>query len=115
MKVLNNNIDKYIIFLGLVQEVTDDKSLPKLERKRVQIEVAATTSPRAKLVKLADKLYNLRDLMRCTPLGWSEERVQDYFEWAAKVIRGLRGTNKRLEEELDMILKKRGVYELSIQ
>uniref|UniRef100_A0A8C6G0C3 Guanosine-3',5'-bis(diphosphate) 3'-pyrophosphohydrolase MESH1 n=1 Tax=Moschus moschiferus TaxID=68415 RepID=A0A8C6G0C3_MOSMO len=53
----------------LVEEVTDDKTLPKLERKRLQVEQAPQSSPGAKLVKLADKLYNLRDLNRCTPEG----------------------------------------------
>ena len=53
----------------LVEEVTDDKTLPKLERKRLQVEHAPQSSPGAKLVKLADKLYNLRDLNRCTPEG----------------------------------------------
>ncbi|NXN61735.1 MESH1 pyrophosphohydrolase, partial [Rynchops niger] len=53
----------------VVEEVTDDKALPKMERKRLQIERAAGSSPRAKLVKLADKLHNLRDLNRCTPAG----------------------------------------------
>lgn len=53
----------------VVEEVTDDKTLPKAERKRLQVERAAGSSPRAKLVKLADKLYNLRDLNRCTPEG----------------------------------------------
>lgn len=54
---------------SVVEEVTDDKELPKLERKRLQVERAACSSPGAKLVKLADKLYNLRDLNRCTPKG----------------------------------------------
>ncbi|XP_069321800.1 guanosine-3',5'-bis(diphosphate) 3'-pyrophosphohydrolase MESH1 isoform X1 [Eulemur rufifrons] len=69
----------------LVEEVTDDKTLPKMERKRLQVEQAPHSSPGAKLVKLADKLYNLRDLNRCTPEGWSEHRVQEYFEWAAQI------------------------------
>lgn len=55
----------------LVEEVTDDKTLPKPERKRLQVERAPHSSPGAKLVKLADKLYNLRDLNRCTPKGRS--------------------------------------------
>ncbi|NXL99057.1 MESH1 pyrophosphohydrolase, partial [Tyrannus savana] len=53
----------------VVEEVTDDKRLPKMERKRLQVERAPGCSPRAKLVQLADKLYNLRDLNRCTPQG----------------------------------------------
>ncbi|XP_013406805.1 guanosine-3',5'-bis(diphosphate) 3'-pyrophosphohydrolase MESH1 isoform X2 [Lingula anatina] len=97
---------------NIVREVTDDKSLPKAERKLQQIEHAPHSSPKAKLVKLADKLYNLRDLNRCTPNGWTENRVQEYFQWSANVIKGLRGTNKKLECELDVLLKQRGVLEL---
>lgn len=96
-------------FSDLVKEVTDDKSLPKLERKQLQIEHAASGSYRAKLVKLADKLYNLRDLRRSTPVGWTSERVQEYFEWAAQVVAGLRGTNLALEQSLDALFAERGV------
>ena len=66
--------------------MTDDKTLPSAERKRLQIVHATSASPRAKLVKLADKLYNIRDLERETPVGWTGERKQQYFEWASKVI-----------------------------
>ena len=56
-------------FSSIVAEVTDDKSLPKQQRKNLQVINAPHKSPEAKLVKLADKLYNLRDLNRCTPTG----------------------------------------------
>ncbi|XP_030045529.1 guanosine-3',5'-bis(diphosphate) 3'-pyrophosphohydrolase MESH1 isoform X2 [Microcaecilia unicolor] len=93
----------------IVEEVTDDKTLPKTERKRLQVEHAQHSSQRAKLVKLADKLYNLRDLNRCTPIGWSEQRVQEYFIWASQVVNGLRGTSPVLEEKLDQLFRERGV------
>lgn len=93
----------------IVQEVTDDKSLPKQERKRLQVEHAPRCSRQAKLVKLADKLYNLRDLNTSTPVGWSAERVQEYFVWAAEVVKGLKGTNSALEQKLDELFKQRGV------
>jgi (p)ppGpp synthase/HD superfamily hydrolase len=64
----------------IVEEVTDDKNLPKQERKRLQIIRAACSSHEAKLVKLADKLYNLRDLEKETPVGWTTERVNEYFK-----------------------------------
>ena len=70
-----------------------------------QIEHAPHCSYEAKLIKLADKLYNLQDLLRCTPVGWTEERLKEYFLWASKVINGLRGTNKALEDKLDEVLK----------
>ncbi|NXJ16692.1 MESH1 pyrophosphohydrolase, partial [Odontophorus gujanensis] len=93
----------------VVEELTDDKALPKAERKRLQVERAAGSSPRAKLVKLADKLHNLRDMQRCAPRGWSEERVQEYFRWAAEVVGGLRGTSPPLEAALRRLLEERGV------
>ena len=72
----------YFSLVGLVGEVTDNKGLPKHERKRLQIEHAPNASPRAKLIKLADKLYNLRDLNRATPEGWTQERVQVRTTWS---------------------------------
>lgn len=66
----------------IVVEVTDDKSLPKQERKRLQVEHASHISGSAKLVKLADKICNLRDISACPPSGWTAERKHDYFGWA---------------------------------
>ena len=82
---------------GLVNEVTDDKSLPKEERKRLQVVNGPGKSHKAKLVKLADKLYNLRDLTTETPVGWTEERVGEYRKWGSRVCSGLVGTNGKLE------------------
>ncbi|XP_053684007.1 guanosine-3',5'-bis(diphosphate) 3'-pyrophosphohydrolase MESH1 [Sabethes cyaneus] len=93
----------------LVEEVTDDKTLPKMERKRLQIEHAASSSPQARLVKLADKIYNLRDLQRCKPEGWTDERCRQYFVWAKKVCDNLKGTNAKLEGILDDIFLKENV------
>ncbi|GJQ69375.1 hypothetical protein Trydic_g6499 [Trypoxylus dichotomus] len=69
----------------IVVEVTDDKSLPRQTRRNLQIEHASSSSYKAKLVKLADKLYNLRDLQKSIPVGWSKEAVQEYFEFSKKV------------------------------
>ena len=90
-------------------EVTDDKSLAKDERKRLQIEHAPHKSRAAKLVSLADKLYNLRDLTRCRPVGWSQQRVDEYFAWAYQCVRGLRGTNPVIEAQLNDLFKQRGL------
>ncbi|XP_059801916.1 guanosine-3',5'-bis(diphosphate) 3'-pyrophosphohydrolase MESH1 [Hypanus sabinus] len=95
---------------SIVAEVTDDKSLPKAARKKLQIQHAPHCSREAKLVKLADKLYNLRDLKRCTPKGWTEERVEEYFTWASKVVAGLRGTSQALENSLDALFKERNIF-----
>ena len=88
-------------------QVTDDKTLPKQKRKELQIVHAGSSSERAKNVKLADKLYNLQDLERCTPEGWDEQRVQEYFKWAHKVVTQLKGTNHFLENKLEAIFKNR--------
>jgi GTP diphosphokinase / guanosine-3',5'-bis(diphosphate) 3'-diphosphatase len=87
----------------IVVEVTDDKRLPKHERKRLQIEHAAQLSPEAKLVKLADKICNLRDVLASPPVGWSRSRKREYFEWAKQVVDGLKGSNSALETAFDEV------------
>ena len=86
---------------AMVAEVTDDKNLPKADRKRLQIEHAAGISPGAKLVKLADKICNLRDVADRPPAKWDLQRRQEYFEWAKKVIDELRGAHPGLEAAFD--------------
>ncbi len=86
---------------GIVAEVTDDKGLPKAERKRLQVEHAPHLSPQAKLVKLADKICNLRDVVDSPPAHWPLERRRGYFEWAKSVIDGLRGVHPGLERIFD--------------
>ncbi|MCQ3938140.1 MAG: phosphohydrolase [Chloroflexi bacterium] len=92
--------------LSLVLEVTDDKSLPKEVRKQLQIETAAKKSPRAKLLKLADKLCNIHDLIHSPPSNWSLKRKQEYLLWSEKVVKGLRGSNQALEVRYDQVLKE---------
>lgn len=91
----------------LVMEVTDDKSLPKAERKRLQIEHAAHISTRARLIKLADKISNLRDIIENPPADWSLQRQQEYFDWARQVVDRLRGTHAKLEALFDDIYAQR--------
>lgn len=86
---------------SMVAEVTDNKSLAPEERKRLQIAKSASKSRGAKLVKLADKIANLRDLTSAPPADWSNERKTKYFEWAKEVVHGLRGTNASLEAAFD--------------
>ena len=92
---------------GIVLEVSDDKTLSKSERKRLQVEHASTISRRAKLVKLADKICNLRDVAGSPPSGWSLSRKQDYFDWAKEVVDGLRGVHPALEHIFDETYKLR--------
>ena len=91
----------------IVLEVTDDKALPKQERKQAQIKHAVGISDKAKLVKLADKISNLRDISNCPPPDWSLERRRDYFDWAKAVIDGLRGVDAGLEAVFDAAYSNR--------
>lgn len=79
--------------------------MPRDVRKAKQVENAAKSSYEARLVKLADKLYNLRDLQRCLPVGWTEKRRNEYYKWAKDVVDNLRGTNAILEGALDEIFR----------
>lgn len=82
---------------GVVEEVTDDKNLPKSDRKRLQIEHAPHISERARLIKLADKISNVRSVTETPPANWPLSRRQEYLDWTEKVCSGLRGCNPELE------------------
>ena len=92
--------------LALVQEVSDDKTLPKAERKRLQIATAHHKSPQAKLIKLADKISNVTDIGNSPPVDWSHERRLNYLEWSDKVVFGLRGVNPALEAYYDDAIRR---------
>jgi len=91
---------------AIVVEVTDDKCLSKQQRKLLQIEHAATLSRHAKLVKLADKICNVRDMGQSPPAGWSPERRAEYFTWAKQVVDGMRGVSPVLEALFDAALAR---------
>jgi len=92
---------------SIVLEVTDDKSLPKEVRKQLQIDHAPHLSPEAKLVKLADKISNLRDILASPPADWTIQRKQEYFDWAAAVVSGVRGIHPQLESVFDALYARR--------
>jgi GTP diphosphokinase / guanosine-3',5'-bis(diphosphate) 3'-diphosphatase len=98
---------------GLVQEVTDNKKLEKAERKRLQIETAGKKSPRARLIKIADKTSNLRSILGSPPTDWSTQRKREYFDWAAAVVECCRGVNSQLEEVFDQAYA-RGIAKFTI-
>ena len=91
---------------GYVMEVTDDKSLPKRERKQKQIEHAPHLSTGAKQIKLADKISNITDVTNNPPHDWSLKTRIEYVQWGEKVVAGLRGVNKDLEDYFDEIVGK---------
>jgi len=91
----------------VVLEVTDDKNLDKQARKDLQVEHAPHLSLRAKAVKLADKICNLRDMADSPPRGWNLARRQEYFDWAKRVVDGLRGSYPKLEQAFDEAYARR--------
>jgi guanosine-3',5'-bis(diphosphate) 3'-pyrophosphohydrolase len=90
---------------SLVLEVTDDKRLPKEERKRLQIEHGSRLSPKAKLIKLGDKIANVHDVTTTPPADWSPERRREYLDWTEQAVRGCRGSNPALELRYDEALR----------
>lgn len=96
---------------SLVKECTDDKSLPKEERKRLQIENAPHKSRSAKCIKIADKISNVVDMKSHAPPDWSLERITDYLTWTEQVVRGLSGVNEILDSEFaQAVSEARKVY-----
>ena len=94
-----------LVVRSLVQEVTDDKSLPKPERKRLQIQHAPHLSRGAQQIKLADKVFNINDVAFAPPAHWPHQRRVDYLTWADAVIAGLRGCNVKLENMFDTVMR----------
>ena len=90
----------------LVQEVTDEKSLPKLERKQRQIDHAKEISEGAALIKLGDKISNVTDITNTPPTDWDSNRRLDYFEWAEKVINNCPRVNESLENHFAEVVRK---------
>lgn len=88
---------------NLVEEMTDDKSLPKAERKRLQIETAPHKSPRAQVIKLADKISNVRSIIHSPPADWDHERRRQYVDWARRVVEALSSPNPALKAEFERV------------
>ena len=92
---------------SIVMEVSDEPTLDWRVRKKLQVTRAKTATPRARLVKLADKICNLRSMIASPPQRWSVERRRAYFDWAREVVEQLRGTNPSLEERFDQVYRQR--------
>jgi len=101
---LEANFDKRV--RQLVEEVSDDKSLPKDERKQMQIQHAPTLSQDAVLIKLGDKISNIIDVTNTPPINWNLERRKKYLDWAEMVIDNCPKVNTALEQHFAEVLKK---------
>ena len=89
----------------LVVECTDDMSLPKPVRRERQIADAPHKSPDAKLIKIADKISNIRARILPNPSDAERDDLIDYVTWAEKVVAGCRGGNAILDRTFDDTVK----------
>jgi guanosine-3',5'-bis(diphosphate) 3'-pyrophosphohydrolase len=89
-----------------VRELTDDKSLAKGDRKRLQVERARDSSPQAKQIKIADKISNVRDIKVSPPADWTLERRREYLTWSEQVVAGCRGVNPKLDQAFDEAIRE---------
>jgi guanosine-3',5'-bis(diphosphate) 3'-pyrophosphohydrolase len=93
-----------LVVKAIVAEVTNDLNLSRADRKRAQVRKAGCTSVRARLVKLADMIDNLTDLLKCKPPGWTSARLQGYFIWKRAVFdAGLSGFNEKLDDQAERL------------
>ena len=90
---------------SLVVECTDDMSLPKAERRRLQVADASHKSPGARLIKIADKISNIRARILPQPTANERDDLVDYTNWAEQVVAGCRGGNAWLEQTFDQTMK----------
>lgn len=90
----------------LVAEVTDDKKLDKAERKALQVEHAPHASARARQLKIADKICNIRDITHRPPGNWADRRKKEYLNWAEEVVAGCRGVNPALDAAFDAAIQE---------
>lgn len=90
--------------MNLVLEVSDDKTLAKAERKRLQVEHANSISTKAKMIKMSDKIANVTDIINVPPDDWTDARRLEYFSWAEAVVSGCRDANEALAERFDELV-----------
>lgn len=82
----------------LVESLTDDDALHPVVRKMAQLQTATSLPYKAKLVRIADKMDNVGDLLRHGIPGWSKQRIDKYVAWACEMVNALKGTHEALEE-----------------
>lgn len=100
------------VVLGLVLEVTDDKTLSKEERKKLQVLNASKKSELARKLKLADKICNVTDIIHHPPGNWTLDRKLQYLLWAEQILMEVKGTSPKLENKLqDLITEGRWIFE----
>ena len=88
---------------GVVQELTDDMSLPYEERKQRQIESVTYLSTEAQKIRIADKASNLQDIF-AYPLNWTRAKKEAYLKNSMEIVQQIRGKYPKLEKWFDAIV-----------
>jgi guanosine-3',5'-bis(diphosphate) 3'-pyrophosphohydrolase len=92
--------------LHLVQEVTDEKDLPKEVIRDLQVNTIQDRSRGAKLIRIADKISNITDLLLAPPRGWDAKKKVDYLDWTERLVGKIKGINPCLERLYHERVKK---------
>ncbi|CAN5273056.1 HD domain-containing protein [soil metagenome] len=91
---------------GIVQELSDDKTQTKEERKQQQFLSATDLSQEARLIRISDKICNVYDVIYAPPSGWDIARRRDYLDWANSVVKKIQGTNEKLESHFEKLIEE---------
>lgn len=91
---------------SVVLELTDDVTLPKEERKRLQLQNAGKLSHAARLIRISDKICNVYDMLYAPPGNWDLKRRKEYIEWANAVVKKIPGTNDGLESHFEELIEE---------
>jgi hypothetical protein len=85
----------------IVQENSDDMTLPKAERRRARLAGIGKKSREARLVKFADVNSNLRAIAISPPAGWPNDRRFGYLESCRNLVDAGRGSSAEIERIFD--------------
>ena len=88
----------------IVEELTDNDMLTFSQRKQMQIDNAPYLSKDATLVRIADKISNVSDVIENPPPEWNQKRCNKYVDWAEAVMNNCQKVNQDLENHFFELL-----------
>ena len=88
----------------IVEELTDNDMLTFSQSKQMQIENAPYLSKNATLVRIADKISNVSDVIENPPPEWNQKRCNKYVDWAEAVMNNCQKVNQDLENHFFELL-----------
>ena len=88
----------------IVEELTDNDMLTFSQSKQMQIENAPYLSKNATLVRIADKISNVSDVIENPPPEWNQKRCNKYVDWAEPVMNNCQKVNQDLENHFFELL-----------